>query len=241
MNKDNNASTIRPFDASTSSASEAQGAKAQGTKLNNNMEQQILQCAEELFLEKGFSLVSTTDIAKKAGCNQALVHYYFRTKENLFQQIFQAKFTKFLYIFTTFDDSDDDFTTRLRKKIEAHFDLLIENRQIPFLVINELILNEERRNALVKRIYSGNLEIYRNFDRELQEEIQKGNIREITTLNLLINVVSMNIVSFLMLPILESQFDFDDDEIVEFLERRKKESVTTIMNSIVIRHKEEAK
>ena len=208
---------------------------------DNNMEQQILQCAEELFLEKGFSLVSTTDIAKKAGCNQALVHYYFRTKENLFQQIFQAKFTKFLYIFTTFDDSDEPFTTRLRKKIETHFDLLIENRQIPFLVINELILNEERRNALVKRIYSGNLEIYRNFDRELQEEIQKGNIREITTLNLLINVVSMNIVSFLMLPILESQFDFDDDEIVEFLERRKKESVTTIMNSIVIRHKEEAK
>ena len=51
---------------------------------DNNMEQQILQCAEELFLEKGFSLVSTTDIAKKAGCNQALVHYYFRTKENLF-------------------------------------------------------------------------------------------------------------------------------------------------------------
>ena len=208
---------------------------------DNNMEQQILQCAEELFLEKGFSLVSTTDIAKKAGCNQALVHYYFRTKENLFQQIFQAKFTKFLYIFTTFDDSDEPFTTRLRKKIEAHFDLLIENRQIPFLVINELILNEERRNALVKRIYSGNLEIYRNFDRELQEEIQKGNIRKITTLNLLINVVSMNIVSFLMLPILESQFDFYDDEIVEFLERRKKESVTTIMNSIVIRHKEEAK
>ena len=203
---------------------------------DNNMEQHILQCAEELFLEKGFSLVSTTDIAKKAGCNQALVHYYFRTKENLFQQIFQAKFTKFLYIFTTFDDSDDDFTTRLRKKIEAHFDLLIENRQIPFLVINELILNKERRNALVKRIYSGNLEIYRNFDRELQEEIQKGNIREITTLNLLINVVSMNIVSFLMLPILESQFDFDNDEIVEFLELRKKESVTTIMNSIVIKH-----
>lgn len=208
---------------------------------DNNMEQQILQCAEELFLEKGFSLVSTTDIAKKAGCNQALVHYYFRTKENLFQQIFQAKFTKFLYIFTTFDDSDDDFATRLRKKIEAHFDLLIENRQIPFLVINELILNEERRNALIKKIYSGNLEIYRNFDRELQEEIQKGNIREITTLNLLINVVSMNIVSFLMLPILESQFNFDEEEIAEFLERRKKESVTTIMNSIVIRHQEEAK
>ena len=181
------------------------------------MEQQILQCAEELFLEKGFSLVSTTDIAKKAGCNQALVHYYFRTKENLFQQIFQAKFTKFLYIFTTFDDSDEPFTTRLRKKIEAHFDLLIENRQIPFLIVNELILNEERRSALVKNIYNKNLEIYRRFDHELQEEIQKGNIRPISTLDLLINIVSMNIIIFFMLPLLESQFNFDDEEIAEAL------------------------
>lgn len=199
---------------------------------DSNMEQQILQCAEELFLEKGFSLVSTTDIAKKAGCNQALVHYYFRTKENLFQQIFQEKFTKFLYIFTTFDDSDEPFITRLSKKMEAHFDLLIQNRQIPFLIINELILNENRRKKLVKSIYNSNLEIYRNFDRELQEEIKKGNIRPISTIDLLINIVSMNIIIFIMLPVLESQFSFDNEEIVELLEHRKHEAVRTIMNSL---------
>jgi len=199
---------------------------------DSNMEQQILQCAEELFLEKGFSLVSTTDIAKKAGCNQALVHYYFRTKENLFQQIFQEKFTKFLYIFTTFDDSDEPFITRLSKKMEAHFDLLIQNRQIPFLIINELILNENRRKKLVKSIYNSNLDIYRNFDRELQEEIKKGNIRPISTIDLLINIVSMNIIIFIMLPVLESQFSFDSEEIVELLEHRKHEAVRTIMNSL---------
>lgn len=199
---------------------------------DSNMEQQILQCAEELFLEKGFSLVSTTDIAKKAGCNQALVHYYFRTKENLFQQIFQEKFTKFLYIFTTFDDSDEPFITRLSKKMEAHFDLLIQNRQIPFLIINELILNENRRKKLVKSIYNSNLEIYRNFDRELQEEIKKGNIRPISTIDLLINIVSMNIIIFIMLPVLESQFSFDNEEIAELLEHRKHEAVRTIMNSL---------
>lgn len=199
---------------------------------DNNMEQQILQCAEELFLEKGFSLVSTTDIAKKAGCNQALVHYYFRTKENLFQQIFQEKFSKFLYIFTTFDDNDEQFTTRLRKKMEAHFDLLIQNKQIPFLIINELILNENRRNKLVKSIYNNHLNLYRKFDSELQEEIKKGNIRPISTLDLLINIVSMNIIIFIMLPVLESQFDFDNEEIAELLERRKHEAVETIMCSL---------
>ena len=55
-------------------------------------EQLILEAAEKLFLEKGFAMTSTTEIARVAGCNQALVHYYFRTKENLFQSIFENKF-----------------------------------------------------------------------------------------------------------------------------------------------------
>ena len=52
------------------------------------MEQAILRAAERLFLDKGFALTSTTEIAREAGCNQALVHYYFRTKENLFSKRF---------------------------------------------------------------------------------------------------------------------------------------------------------
>lgn len=195
-------------------------------------EQQILRCAEELFMEKGFSLVSTTDIAKKVGCNQALVHYYFRTKENLFQHVFQEKFTKFLYIFTTIDDCEDDFLTMLRKKIEAHFDLLVENKKIPFFIINELILNEERRNVLVRKIYSNNLNIYRRFDELLQAEIKKGNVREISTINLLLNVISMNIIVFITLPMIESQFDYSDAEIDAILQQRKSEVVTAIINSL---------
>ena len=54
----------------------------------SQVEEQILRAAEELFMEKGFDAVSTTDIARKVGCNQALVHYYFRTKDNLFLQVF---------------------------------------------------------------------------------------------------------------------------------------------------------
>ena len=116
--------------------------------------------------------------------------------------------------------------------MEAHFDLLIENRQIPFMIINELIPNENRRNNIVKNIYNNNLEIYRRFDRELQEEIAKGNIRPISTFDLLINIVSMNIIIFIMLPVLESQFNFDEEEITELLNQRKHEAVETIMCSL---------
>ena len=64
--------------------------------MENNIElsteQLILKVAERLFLEKGFAMTSTTEIAKEVGCNQALIHYYFRTKDNLFNVIFENKF-----------------------------------------------------------------------------------------------------------------------------------------------------
>ena len=60
------------------------------TSSEKNMEKAILEAAETLFLEKGFDATSTTQIAKAVGCNQALIHYYFRTKENLFDTIFES-------------------------------------------------------------------------------------------------------------------------------------------------------
>ena len=51
----------------------------------------ISKAAEKLFLEKGFASTSTTEIAKEAGCNQALVHYYYRKKDLLFTAIFEKK------------------------------------------------------------------------------------------------------------------------------------------------------
>ena len=53
----------------------------------NNMEEQILLVAKELFMQNGYEGVSTTQVAKAVGCNQALVHYYYRTKQNLFKII----------------------------------------------------------------------------------------------------------------------------------------------------------
>ena len=61
------------------------------TETNHDMEQSILKVAEQLFLDKGFNRTSTTEIARVVGCNQTLIHYYFRTKENLFNRIFEKK------------------------------------------------------------------------------------------------------------------------------------------------------
>lgn len=68
---------------------------------DRNTEQNILDAAEAIFLEKGYSGTTTTEIAKRAGVNHAMLHYYYRTKENLFEIIFEKqvkKYSKFVFI-----------------------------------------------------------------------------------------------------------------------------------------------
>ena len=57
----------------------------------NSTEKAILQAAEKEFLTKGLASSKTTEIAKAAGVTHAMLHYYFRTKDNLFEQVFQEK------------------------------------------------------------------------------------------------------------------------------------------------------
>ena len=73
---------------------------------NQNLEKRILWVAERLFLEKGFSGTSTTEIAKNVGCNQTLIHYYFRTKEKLFWDVFAPKMEQVVeYLDAPLDES----------------------------------------------------------------------------------------------------------------------------------------
>jgi AcrR family transcriptional regulator len=96
-------------------------------------EQAILDAAEELFLENGYAKTSTTAIARKAGCNQALVHYYYRSKENLFGLVFRQKIGIFMSFFLQVSNEDLPFEEKLTKRIGAHFDMLRANERLPVL------------------------------------------------------------------------------------------------------------
>lgn len=61
------------------------------TKPARNKEQAILEAAEQEFLNKGFAGARTTSIAEAAGVTHAMLHYYFRTKEQLFERILDEK------------------------------------------------------------------------------------------------------------------------------------------------------
>lgn len=203
-------------------------------KSNTNLEQEILDAATELFLERGFDSTSTTDIAKKAGCNQALVHYYFRTKENLFLRIFKKNIETFLSFANNYMYSGD-FMQFLEKGIESYFEILKANRNLPLFLIKEFAMNEDRRIFFRENFVNNELRrsVYYKFDKIVKQEVEKGTIRPIETLNLLLDVLSLCAFTFISLPMYTTWLEKDDSEVDDFIESRKNETITLIKNGLI--------
>ncbi len=200
-----------------------------------SLEEQILAAAEELFIENGFAGTSTTDIARKVGCNQALVHYYFRTKDNLFEQVFLKKMEfslscadRYRYTF------NGDFKELLSELITQYFNMLGENRRLPFFILSELIINDKRREFIRQHIIENEHRqtIYYTFDKLVQSEVSQGNIRPIDTLDLLLNIISLTVSTFIVLPIYADWLQKSEEEQCAFVEHRKEAIIAMVMSDL---------
>lgn len=199
------------------------------------MEVVILETAERLFLEKGFASVSTVQIARECGCNQALVHYYYRTKENLFNTIFESKFRLFFdSIQLSQQERSMNFTEKLALIIEKHFDLLLDNQQLPMLIFTELLRKTENIEILKNKLKSVPEKLLGAFNTELQDEIKAGRIRDISIIDLLVNMISLNIALFIAMPVLRLVLEMDEQQKTVFLMHRRKVHVDFVLNSIAI-------
>lgn len=199
---------------------------------NISLEQQILEAAEELFLDKGFSMTSTTEIAKKAGCNQALIHYYFRTKENLFLKLFESKFIQFIASINPVLFEGLRFEDKLKAMIDSHITMIARNPKIPFLLLNEVTINPERFKKIIEDIKAMVIPVIMTLSADLLSEERVGNIRKVDPFHLLFSIISMDVFMFVARPLLEQIREFEDIEFKEFIEERKTQIFDLVWNSI---------
>ena len=196
------------------------------------MEEQILESATELFLKKGFAATSTTEIARHAGCNQALVHYYYRTKDKLFEAIFEAKIKKFVDSLLAASDEELTFEERLSRKIGSHFDMLAENPKLPVLLFSEVSTNPKRLELFKNALSDKPQQVLDNLGKDLKKEIAKGNVREMTVYDLILDIISLNIIMFLMETPFRAITQISDEDYKSLLERRKEENIQLILKGI---------
>ncbi len=201
-------------------------------KENKDREKIILEAATKLFLDKGFASTSTTEIAKEAGCNQALVHYYFRTKERLFEAVFAEKFQNFASNILQINKGDFTFEEKLRMKIESHFDMLMENPKLPLLIAYEMNTNPDRLQSMKEKLSELPTVVFTNFQAELDVEIKKGNIRETKVIDLIFNIFALNISVFLIGPIMKSFIGLSDEEFINLVNHRRTENVNIILRGL---------
>ena len=199
---------------------------------NRDTEKIILEAATKLFLDKGFASTSTTEIAKEAGCNQALVHYYFRTKERLFEAVFAEKFQNFVSNILQINQGDYTFEEKLRLKIESHFDMLLENPKLPLLIAYEMNTNPDRLLSMKEKLSDLPTKVFANFQAELDVEIEKGNIRETKVIDLIFNILALNISVFIIGPLMKSFVGLSDEEFVRLVNHRRAENMNVILNSL---------
>lgn len=199
---------------------------------NQNTEQLILQAAENVFFDKGYSGAKTTEIAKVAGVNHALLHYYFRTKENLFNKIFENKADFLLKTFKDSFETDLPFFEKIKIAVETHFDFIGTNPKMPMFILRAVVSNKEKRDFIMEKIVPRAYSVLAEMEILINEEIAKENISPIKPIDLMINMASLNVLSYITAQI---YFGFDDennDELKEFLLQRKKNNVDVILKSL---------
>lgn len=199
---------------------------------DSRMEEKILSCAERLFLSKGYNLTSMTEIAREAGCTQALVHYYFRTKENLFSKIFEEKLHLFINCIVQKEDEALPFEELVAARTSRLFDLMSANRRLPFMFLSEFVINPDHRLSLKDGIVSVCSEAISRLETMIAGEMKSGRIRPTGTMDLTLNMFSLVVTFFVVLPFLEEMGLVNDSNRDEFIEHRKQEILKTIIGSL---------
>lgn len=185
-------------------------------------EEKIKEAARKVFQEKGYGQARTRDIADEAGINLALLNYYFRSKEKLFDIIMEESMQKvFGLILGVVNDGKLDLSKKIDAVVKRYIDSLLENPNLPLFVLSEIQANPQR---LMKKIgITDRLVIDNPFYRQMQEQIDAKEIKGITPLHIFINIVSMTIFPIVGRPLLISMHApmTDEDYMVFINERRK--------------------
>lgn len=204
------------------------------TNAQTNSEERILQAAEELFLTKGYDSTKTTQIAEKAGVTHAMLHYYFRTKDKLFERIVNEKMEFVLtMVALPLANGANSFKERIQQCVETHFDFLVNNPTLPRFILNEVITNQERCEMMLQKMKPLIGVMAANLQNEANRAAEQGEIEPIDVKMLMLDILSLNVMTFVAFPVFDNIFPNTSDDLKNtFLQARKAENVTLIMKRI---------
>ena len=197
---------------------------------DKNTEERILDAARKVFTRKGFAAARMEDIAKEADMNRALLHYYFRSKQKMFEVIFEENLKHFFGNFLKILTTEEELEIKIRKLVEAEIDMLLQNQYLPLFMLNEMNRNPEMIKDRLFQIPQK--QFIPEFIKQVEKEITKGTIKKVAPMHLLINIISLCIFPFAGKPMMMTITGIDQKQFELMMLDRKKIIADLIITSI---------
>ena len=191
-------------------------------------EQRILDAARAVFVRKGTAGARMQEIAAEAGVNQALLHYYFRSKERLSAAVFQQFATRLFPSLIETLGSELPIEAKIDRFVALYLDNLQQTPFLPAYLISELHHHPERVEQMLASVAGGSpgtvmRPLFRKLETQIAEQVRAGRMRPMAAEQFAANLLSLCIFPFAARPMFRIMFEMDDPRFAAFIERRKQE------------------
>jgi len=193
-------------------------------------EEKIFEAATDVFVDKGMDGARMQDIASHAGINKALLHYYFRTKDQLFNAVFEMIARKILKKFAPVYDENLSLEAKIRFFFKEHITFLQENPKLPGFILNEINRNPNRIKKLLKNIDFE--KFWQELYKQHKNELENYNITEASMPQLMISIAAISVFPFAARGIIEGILDKLGIDFNKYIEERKEYAAEFVIKAI---------
>jgi TetR/AcrR family transcriptional regulator len=189
------------------------------TETDKLTEERIFEAATDVFVDKGMDGARMQDIANHAGINKALLHYYYRTKDQLFNAVFEMIAKKIFKKFAPVFDEKLTLEEKIRFFFKEHISFLQENPRLPGFLLNEVNRHPERIKKLLNNVDIDS--IWQKIYEQHKGELKKYNITQASMPQLMISIAAISVFPFAARGILEGILEKIGVDFNDYIEERK--------------------
>lgn len=215
--------------------------KALESALDTDTERRILEAAKAVFVLRGTAGARMQEIAEEAGVNQALLHYYFRSKDRLADAVFRETAGRMFPAILGILGGDLSIEKKIDALVATYLDTMSRTPFLPGYILSELHHHPERMSQLLGNVVANasgrdlsNIvrPIFEKLDRQLDDEALAGRMKRISSSQFVVNLLSLCIFPFAARPMLRAVLGFDDEMFAQFIEQRRRELPQYIRNAM---------
>ncbi len=198
-------------------------------KQKKSTKQKILDSATELFLEKGVDRVSVRDIAAKAGVNLSLMNYYYQSKENLFEVIFENLIRDRALHLRGILESNLPIEEKIRNYIHEYIDILLGQPILVSFVLSIIHRNPEKVKGMEAMLMLYNSDIFCN---HIRAEVDAGTIKCVDPEQLYVSMISLILFPFAIEELITDRNKFSPQGYMDFVLARKNHVLNMVLSYI---------